>query len=196
MSGKYCVDCGEKALEHHHFCGACGYQFKDIEPRSETKKIHKPKFVASQNDIAIYNKHREYNKKVASVEGILFNIGFLGAFLTILLNVGGVLSGITSIKDANVGSVIGLAAFFIISLFILKFTGLDNWIATVIHGRSYKYKNKSLEQVYKQLPSSKNNKGDSICIFCGNNRFFRKGIYASDSCTVNCTKCQQYLYTE
>lgn len=194
MSEKYCVDCGGKALAHHHFCGACGHQFKDVEPRAETKKIHHPKFIANQYDIAIYNKHREYNKKVASVESIIFYIGFIGAFLTIFLNVGGVLSGITSVE--NVGSTIGLGAFFIISIIILKFTGLDNWIATVIHGRSYKYKNNSLEHVYKKLPSSKNNKGDSICIFCGNNRFFRKGIYASNSCTVNCTKCQQYLYTE
>ncbi len=193
MSEKYCVTCGEKALAHHHFCGACGHSFLD-QASEKPQKARYPTFVSNQDDIATYEYHLTYLNKISSFQSKVFYFFFFGAFATMFVNLSSVFAGWLSISE--IFESMWLFPFCIISCLIIKFTNFDYWLAKQIYGRAYRYKDNGLRLVYHELPSAKNHKDDPVCIFCGNKRFFRKGIYASTSCTVNCTKCQHYLYTE
>ncbi|WP_111885504.1 hypothetical protein [Acinetobacter sp. YH12218] len=190
---KYCVSCGEKALVQHHFCSACGHSFGD-QVSDKPKQARYPAFVPNQDDISTYEHHLKYLNKLSSFQSKVFYLFFFGAFAVMFFTFTSVFSGWASVSKAFES--IWLFPFCIISCIAIKFTSLDYWLAKQIYGRDYRYKDNGLRLVYQELPSAKNHKDEFICIFCGNKRFFRKGIYASDSCTVNCTKCQHYLYTE
>lgn len=193
MSEKYCVNCGEKAFTSHRFCSTCGHAFEKTSSEKSYKR-YSPTFIPNQDDIAAYEHHLDYLNKLNSFKSKVFFFFFFGAFLTMFFHLGSVFSGWLTVSEAFKS--IWLFPFCIISCLIIKFTSFDYWIAKQIYGRGYRYKDNGLRLVYQELPSAKNHKDEPVCIFCGNRRFFRKGIYASDSCTVNCTKCQHYLYTE
>lgn len=193
MSEKYCVTCGEKALPHYRFCSGCGHSFENTLPDNTYKK-RAPIFKPNQDDIKAYEDHRTYLNKIDSFQSKVFYFFFFGAFVTMFFHLGGVFSGWFTVSEAFES--IWLFPFCIISCLIIKLTSFDYWLAKQIYGRGYRYKDNGLRFVYQKLSSAKNHKDEPVCIFCGNKRFFRKGIYASDACTVNCTKCQHYLYTE
>ena len=70
-------------------------------------------------------------------------------------------------------SFVGIFVLFAV-FFIFKFMALDLSLAKVIYGKNYEHKNESLIVFYKSLDSSKNNSGETVCIFCGNSRFLEK----------------------
>lgn len=183
MSTKFCYECGAEKVWGHKFCGSCGKSFQ---------MQSKVNFVQNKKEINTYNQHQIYLNKIYNFESKFFSYMFFIIFLSIVLMV---LMGFTigfRFFSISLGSIF----FLFFSFFIFKFLELDSALARVIYGRDYEHKRKSLSAVYESLDSSKNNKGETVCIFCGNSRFFRKGIYATSSCTVNCTKCQAYLFTE
>lgn len=183
MNAKFCYACGAEKVWGHKFCGSCGKSFQ---------MQSKVNFVQNEKDINTYNQHQIYLNKIYNFESKFFSYMFFIIFLSIVLMV---LMGFTigfRFFSISLGSIFILFILF----FIFKFSELDSALARIIYGKNYEHKRKSLRVVYQSLDSSKNNKGETICIFCGNSRFFRKGIYASSSCTVNCTKCQKYLFTE
>lgn len=194
MSEKYCVTCGQKALARHFFCGACGHAFPNNTSTNPNQPAHYAAFVPNQADIATYQYHRQYLNKIDSCQNWVFLFFFMAALITIVFNVLTGLIGWRSIQD--VSDSMWLFGFFLISCIVIKFTALDYSLAKLIYGRGYRYKDHGEKFVYQELVSATNHKNEAVCIFCGNKRFFRKGIYASNSCTVNCTKCQTYLYTE
>lgn len=183
MSAKFCYECGAEKVLGHKFCGSCGKSFQ-VKP--------KVNFVQNKKEIDIYDQHQNYLNKISNFQNNFFMFMFSIIFLSIVLMV---LTGFT-IGFRYFSISLGSIFFLFIIFFIFKFTNLDLALARIIYGRNYEHKGKSLNAIYHSLDSSKNNKGEISCIFCGNSRFFRKGIYASSSCTVNCTKCQAYLFTE
>lgn len=183
MTDLFCNNCGNERIKQHKFCSMCGYNFSSTT-KSLQDKSARPKFEfkPNQNDIDLYKKHEKYLEKVNSFENKTFSIFFIAAIVCFFYG----------FRNIEMGGFV----FCIISLLVTKFTGLDRTVAKLLLGHNNPHKNESLKTVYFGLDSAKNHKDESICIFCGNKRFFRKGIYASNQCTVNCTKCQNYLYTE
>ncbi len=152
------------------------------------------RIVTNQDDISTYEHHLKYFKQIKLFPKQSILSFLLWCFRGHVFYFTSVFSGWAFVSKAF--QLYGYLPFCIISCIAIKFTSLDYWLAKQIYGRNYRYKDNGLRLVYQELPSAKNHKDEFICIFCGNKRFFRKGIYASDSCTVNCTKCQHYLYTE
>lgn len=183
MNTKYCYECGAEKVLGHKFCGSCGKSFQ------VQSKVN---FVQNKKDIDTYNQHQTYLNKVSNFQNKFFTYMFFIIFLSIILMV---LSGF-SIGFRFFPASFGGIFFLFIIFFVFKFMNLDFAIAKAIYGQNYEHKGKDLETIYHSLDSSKNSKGETICIFCGNSRFYRKGIYATSNCTVNCTKCKAYLYTE
>lgn len=183
MNTKFCYECGAEKILGHKFCGSCGKSFQ-ARPKIT--------FVPNEQDIKTYNQHRVYLDKIYGFQSSFFNYMFFIIFISIALMVLTTFTIGFNFFNISLGGIFVLFAVF----FILKFMELDLSLAKVIYGKNYEHKNESLIVFYKSLDSSKNNKGETVCIFCGNSRFFRKGIYATDNCTVNCTKCQAYLFTE
>ena len=183
MNEKFCYECGAEKILGHKFCGSCGKSFQ-ARPKIT--------FVQNEQDIKTYNQHRVYLDKIYGFQSSFFNYKFFIIFISIVLMVLTTFTiGFNFFNISFVGIFVLFAVFF-----IFKFMALDLSLAKVIYGKNYEHKNESLIVFYKSLDSSKNNSGETVCIFCGNSRFFRKGIYATDNCTVNCTKCQAYLFTE
>ena len=183
MNEKFCYECGAEKILGHKFCGSCGKSFQ-ARPKIT--------FVQNEQDIKTYNQHRVYLDKIYGFQSSFFNYMFFIIFISIVLMVLTTFTiGFNFFNISFVGFFVLFAVFF-----IFKFMALDLSLAKVIYGKNYEHKNESLIVFYKSLDSSKNNSGETVCIFCGNSRFFRKGIYATDNCTVNCTKCQAYLFTE
>ncbi len=183
MADLFCSNCGTERVVQHKFCGNCGYNFSSVqkEHRERPAKI-RFEFKPNQQDIEIYKQHEKYLSRLNSFETVTFFAFFIAAIACFFY-------GFRRIEMSGF-------VFCIISLLVIKFTGLDRAIAKMILGRNYSHKNSSLKTVYNSLHSAQNTKNEPQCIYCGNTRFFRKGIYTSNDCTVNCTKCQNYLYTE
>lgn len=188
MSAKFCYECGAEKVWGHKFCGSCGKSFR-VQPKAN--------FVPNEEDLNIYKEHKIYLDKINSFENYFFFVFFGLAVLA--MGTGFTRFFTSNIRESMEGAFTSTIVSFILIFFILiisRMMELDNYLAELVHGKNYEHKTKSLKALYQSLNSSKNNKGETICIFCGNSRFFRKGIYASNNCTVNCTKCQAYLFTE
>ena len=184
----YCGNCGTKREPSHQFCGNCGEAFEQSQSSSSNKKPFI--FTPSDIDIESHKKHFDYNDKIASVGKI---IGFflfiacfaLGQFFSKL-----VINLQFPLPFSLIPGFIGSMFIFIILLNL----DVHRSIARKIYKPTYRFAGWSLQDVYNTFESAQLKNGEHRCIYCGNNRLYRKGIYASDRCTVNCTKCKAFLY--
>lgn len=181
MNYLFCVECGTKRINQHKFCGNCGKVFFN---KAKENSIQSYKFTPNIQDIEIYKNHINYLNRVSSRASRIITALFICIFICFFSIIG--------------TGVLGIFLFIlcIITVIVVSGSGLHNDTAKATIGRNYIHKDQTLKSVYYTLESAKNCKNEPVCIFCGNKRFFRKGIYASNDCTVNCTKCQSYLYTE
>lgn len=183
MNQLFCSHCGEKRGAQYKYCGSCGKSFFN-KTKENSNQLYK--FIPDDQDIETYNNHVNYLNRVDSRASTISTTLFIGAIICFI-----------SVIGTGIG-VIGVPLFiiFIITIIVISASGLHYDIAKATIGRKYIYKDHNLKNVYQTLKSVQNSKNELTCVFCGNKRFFRKGIYASSNCTVNCTKCQSYLYTE
>lgn len=187
----FCGNCGTKRENHHHFCSECGESFEENIKEHPSKSIKKTfTFTPSETDIQTYKNHFAYNEKIESVAKVVGILMFFGCFA-----LGQILSKL--FMDLNSPLPFSLVPGFIGSIFIfiiLFIMDVYRSIARKIYKPNYQYAGWGLQAVYNTFASAKLRNGEHRCIYCGNNRLYRKGIYASNSCTVNCTKCKAFLY--
>ena len=184
----FCGNCGTQREENHQFCTHCGESFGQEKPSTFPKKQFI--FTPSETDIETHKKHFDYNGKIASVGRVVGFFLFIGCFA-----IGDSLSRL--MIDFEFPMPFSLIPGFIGSMFIfiiLLNMDIHRSIARRIYKPSYPFAGWSLQNVYDTFESAKLKNGEHRCIYCGNNRLYRKGIYASDRCTVNCTKCKAFLY--
>ena len=184
----FCGNCGTQRDPSHQFCAHCGEAFNEQKKFTQIKKPFV--FTPSEIDIQAHQNHFNYNDKISSVGKI---IGF--ALFICCAAMGQIVSELSI--DFNFPMPFSLIPGFIGSMFVfilLLNMDIHRNIARKIYRPTYQFSGWSLQDVYNTFESAKLKNGEHRCIYCGNNRLYRKGIYASDSCTVNCTKCKEFLY--
>lgn len=185
----FCGKCGIEQDATDHFCRQCG---KSFHPNSINKKPTSPKnFVFTQNkvDVQAHQDHLAYHQAIGRIQNYIFFILLIALiifsqFLSHLF-----INSKLELMSPVIGFIGAIFCFIILSSF-----NIPRRIAHLLYKPSYPYTGYSIQYVYDQLESAKLRNGDHRCIYCGNNRLYRKGIYASDECTVNCTKCKTFLY--
>lgn len=185
----FCGKCGTEREKDDHFCSQCGYAFDAEVINNEYLKKRKFSFTPNKQDIQTHQNHLTYHKSIGKIQGYF---SFLLLILIILCSQAIshlIIESKMTLMPTVLGFIAGIFIFIVLSSF-----NASRRLAHTFYQPSYPYTGYSIQYVYDTLDSAKLNSGDHRCIYCGNNRLYRKGIYASDQCTVNCTKCKTFLY--
>lgn len=185
----FCGECGIMYESSYRSCQNCRFLNKS-QCSKETHKISplNSSFNPCDTDIYLHRKHFEYKNTIKQISKFIGLSIFIGCFFIISSAVYRLIE--TSILfSLNVG----LSATTLL-FFIFLNVGLYQKIAYKIYKSNYIFSGWTLYEVYKTFESAQLNNGEYRCIYCGNSRVYRTGIYTFNHCTVNCTKCKAFLY--
>ncbi|TCM67522.1 hypothetical protein EC844_10836 [Acinetobacter calcoaceticus] len=185
---KFCVYCGDEVAALDKYCGSCGSALVDHTPKERV--VRKPfVFTANESDIKAYKFHIQYLENGSNTGNYILIFIFSSILCASLYALD--FTGSSRLSSLLVGIFFGIVAPLFFLLIYVKKASVNRALYS-----KYKYIDRSLKYVYANLGSAQLRSGDVRCIFCGNNRLFKKGIYRSDTTTVNCTKCKAHLYSE
>lgn len=101
-----------------------------------------------------------------------------------------------NVRWRNFGVLVAAVVLLVVAWVYVQGTGklvatVFLFIVYVNYGRST-YMSQS---EYYSIPGSTDDRGEHLCVHCGNRGIFRKGKYKTNNSYANCSKCQGRLFS-